>query len=110
MSNKWDINVQRLRACDAGEWDEAKHPRAKNGQFGSGGGSAKVKESGSAASPLKSLAESAKPAGNKTFSSEALSSEANKSLAHWIQNPMILTLSLVLMKLMEVGMMRYLIS
>lgn len=31
------VNLERIRACDAG-WDESKHPRADNGQFMSGGG------------------------------------------------------------------------
>lgn len=31
------VNLERIRACDAG-WDENKHPRADNGQFTSGGG------------------------------------------------------------------------
>lgn len=33
------INLERLRAYDA-EWEEDKHPRAENGQFTSGSGSA----------------------------------------------------------------------
>ena len=40
MSNKWGINFQRLRACDS-DWDESKHPRAGNGQFGVGGSGSK---------------------------------------------------------------------
>jgi hypothetical protein len=37
--DKTQINLERIRACDAG-WEENKHPRADNGQFtsGSGGG------------------------------------------------------------------------
>lgn len=31
------VNLERIRACDAG-WDENKHPLADNGQFTSGGG------------------------------------------------------------------------
>lgn len=37
--DKTKLNLERLRAYDA-EWDENKHPRADNGQFTSGGGSA----------------------------------------------------------------------
>lgn len=36
--DKTKINLERLRAYD--EWEESKHPRAKNGQFTSGSGSA----------------------------------------------------------------------
>lgn len=37
--DKTKINLERLRAYDA-EWEEDKHPRAENGQFTSGSGSA----------------------------------------------------------------------
>ena len=37
--DKTKVNLERLRAHDA-EWEESAHPRAKNGQFTSGGGSA----------------------------------------------------------------------
>ena len=37
--DKTKLNLERLRAYDA-EWEEDKHPRAENGQFTSGGGSA----------------------------------------------------------------------
>ena len=37
MADKTQINLERIRACDA-EWDESKHKRADNGQFTSGGG------------------------------------------------------------------------
>ena len=37
--DKTKLNLERLRAYDA-EWEEDKHPRAKNGQFTSGSGSA----------------------------------------------------------------------
>lgn len=33
--DKIKLNLERLRAYDA-EWEEDKHPRAKNGQFTSG--------------------------------------------------------------------------
>lgn len=39
IMDKSKINLERLRAYDA-EWEEDKHPRAKNGQFTSGSGSA----------------------------------------------------------------------
>lgn len=43
MADKTQINLERIRACDA-DWNENDHPRADNGQFtsGSGGGGAKV--------------------------------------------------------------------
>ena len=44
--DKTKLNLERLRAYDA-EWDENKHPRADNGQFTSGGGSAGGSSSGS---------------------------------------------------------------
>jgi len=37
MADKTQINLERIRACDA-EWDESKHKRADNGQFTSGSG------------------------------------------------------------------------
>ena len=37
MADKTQINLERIRACDA-EWEESKHPRSENGQFTSGGG------------------------------------------------------------------------
>lgn len=37
--DKTKLNLERMRAYDA-EWEESKHPRADNGQFTSGGGSA----------------------------------------------------------------------
>lgn len=57
--DKTQINVERMRACDA-EWEEQKHPRAENGQFtsgsGSAGGSAKSNAKPAAKSPLKKAA------------------------------------------------------
>ena len=37
--DKTKLNLERMRAYDA-EWEESKHPRADNGQFTSGAGSA----------------------------------------------------------------------
>lgn len=37
MSDKTEINLERIRAYDAG-WNESQHPRAKNGRFSSGHG------------------------------------------------------------------------
>ena len=57
--DKTQINVERMRACDA-EWEEQKHPHAGNGQFtsgsGSAGGSAKPNAEPAAKSPLKKAA------------------------------------------------------
>ena len=57
--DKTQINVERMRACDA-EWEEQKHPRAGNGQFtsgsGSAGSSAKPSTEPAAKSPLKKAA------------------------------------------------------
>lgn len=39
VMDKTKLNLERLRAYDA-EWEEDKHPRAENGQFTSGSGSA----------------------------------------------------------------------
>ena len=44
--DKTKLNLERLRAYDA-EWDENKHPRADNGQFTSGSGSAGSSSGGS---------------------------------------------------------------
>ena len=43
MADMSQVNLERLRGCDA-MWEENKHPRADNGQFtsGSGGGGVKV--------------------------------------------------------------------
>lgn len=57
--DKTQINVERMRTCDA-EWEEQKHPRAENGQFtsgsGSAGSSAKSNAEPAAKSPLKKAA------------------------------------------------------
>ena len=57
--DKTQINVERMRACDA-EWEEQKHPRGKSGQFtsgsGSAGSSAKPSAEPAAESPLKKAA------------------------------------------------------
>lgn len=57
--DKTKLNLERLRAYDA-EWEEDKHPRADNGQFTSGGGSAggklKPEESEAPKSPLRQAA------------------------------------------------------
>lgn len=37
MADKTQINLERIRACDA-EWEESKHPRSENGRFTSGSG------------------------------------------------------------------------
>ncbi len=50
MADKSLLNLLRIRACDEGEWDESEHPRAKNGQFTSGGAG------GGGASALKEVA------------------------------------------------------
>lgn len=51
--DKTKINLERLRAYDA-EWEEDKHPRAENGQFTSGSGSAGGSANGSSESSAKS--------------------------------------------------------
>lgn len=60
--DKTQINVERMRTCDA-EWEEQKHPRAGNGQFtsgsGSAGSSAKPSAEPVAESPLKKAAAAA---------------------------------------------------
>ena len=57
--DKTQINVERMRICDA-QREEQKHPRAKNGQFSSGsgsaGGPAKPSAEPAAKSPLKKAA------------------------------------------------------
>lgn len=57
--DKTQINVERMRTCDA-EWEEQKYPRAKSGQFtsgsGSAGGSAKPSADPAAKSPLQKAA------------------------------------------------------
>lgn len=58
MSDKSLLNLLRIRACDE-DWKEEDHPRAKNGQFtsgGAGGGAAKPVET------LKGVAEAFKTA------------------------------------------------
>lgn len=51
--DKTRLNLERLRAYDA-EWEEDKHPRAENGQFTSGSGSAGGGANGSSESSAKS--------------------------------------------------------
>ena len=55
MADKTQINLERIRACDA-EWEESKHPRSENGQFTSGSGAhvSKIQSGGKAkASSIK---------------------------------------------------------
>ena len=56
MADKTQINLERIRACDA-EWEESKHPRSENGQFTSGGGGgatvSKLPEGKTTASPQR---------------------------------------------------------
>lgn len=49
MPDKTQINLERIRACDA-EWEESKHPRSENGQFTSGSGAhvSKIQSGGKA--------------------------------------------------------------
>lgn len=55
--DKTKLNLERMRTYDA-EWEEDKHPRAENGQFTSGGGSASGgAESATIKSPLRQAAE-----------------------------------------------------
>lgn len=58
--DKTKLNLERLRAYDA-EWEENKHPRADNGQFTSGSGSA-----GEQKSPLRKAAEAIKGGSGKS--------------------------------------------
>lgn len=67
--DKTQINVERMRTCDA-EWEEQKHPRAENGQFTSG--------SGSAGSPAKSNAE---PAAKSPLKKAAAVAKGEKAAA-----------------------------
>lgn len=61
--DKTQTNLERMRANDA-DWEEQKHPRAENGQFSSGSGSAggsnKPSAEPTASSPLKKAAAAAK--------------------------------------------------
>lgn len=55
--DKTKLNLERMRTYDA-EWEEDKHPRAENGQFTSGGGSASGgAESATIKSPIRQAAE-----------------------------------------------------
>lgn len=38
MARHIHIHLDPVRTVDSGNWDESKHPRASNGQFGTGGG------------------------------------------------------------------------
>lgn len=64
--DKTQINLERMRANDA-DWEEQKHPRAKNGQFtsgsGSAGGASKPSAEPTAGSPLKKAAAAVKGSG-----------------------------------------------
>lgn len=53
MSKTIHIHVHHKPTRDAGEWEESKHPRAENGQFGKGsGGGAAAKKSAGSSKPL----------------------------------------------------------
>lgn len=64
--DKTQINLERMRANDA-DWEEQKHPRAKNGQFtsgsGSAGGASKPSAKPATGSPLKKAAAAVKGSG-----------------------------------------------
>lgn len=64
--DKTQINLERMRANDA-DWEEQKHPRAKNRQFtsgsGSAGGASKPSVKPAAGSPLKKAAAAVKGSG-----------------------------------------------
>lgn len=82
--DKTQINLERMRANDA-DWEEQKHPRAKNGQFtsgsGSAGGASKPSAKPAAGSPLKKAA-AVKGSGasgykGKSFSESLTGEDAN---------------------------------
>lgn len=75
--DKTKINLERLRACD--EWEESKHPRANNGQFTSGAGSAGGGSSKSQAANLSSLKKSGDKATKAAIS--ILGSDIKSALA-----------------------------
>lgn len=72
--DKTQINLERMRVNDA-DWEEQKHPRAKNGQFtsgsGSAGGASKPSAEPAAGSPLKKAAAAVKGSGASGYKNEA---------------------------------------
>lgn len=80
--DKSKVNLERLRAYDA-EWEESKHPRADNGQFTSGSGSAgKKSEPEASKSPLRQAAETIQggASGTKKYNQKDLQKLANNYL------------------------------
>ena len=67
--DRTQINIDRLRACDA-TWNENDHPRADNGQFTSGSGG------GGATQTLKNVA-------NAVGGSHPMAAEVQKDIDYW---------------------------
>ena len=85
--DKTKLNLERMRAYDA-EWEESKHPRADNGQFTSGGGSAGGgAESGEIKSPLRQAAEVMQGGSGKKDTSYTANSQQTKADKTIRENP-----------------------
>lgn len=82
--DKTKLNLERLRAYDA-EWEEDKHPRADNGQFTSGGGSAGSSSGGKF--PLRQAAEVMQGGGSKKDTSYTANSQQTKADKAIRENP-----------------------
>lgn len=93
--DKTKLNLERMRAYDA-EWEESKHPRAENGQFTSGSGSANGSSESSAKShnsatepksPLRQAAETIQGGGGKKDTSYTANSQQTKADKAIRENP-----------------------
>ena len=65
--NKAHVNDSAFSICD--EWDESKHPRAANGQFGSGGASSAPTKASKAPAKANTSTPAKKPAQAKSTNS-----------------------------------------
>ncbi|MCP2041662.1 hypothetical protein L1281_002273 [Neisseria sp. HSC-16F19] len=90
---------QRVRQAMDAEWDESKHPRAANGQFGSGGQSAmkSVKAVSKGKTDLKNLFQTAisNSSGNSVYSdfatvskeaADAVRAEVGRDITGWVHS------------------------
>ena len=79
IMDKYKINLERLRAYDA-EWEEDKHPRAENGQFTSGSGSAGGSANGSSESSAKSHNSATEPKSPLRQAAETMQGKSTKAV------------------------------
>lgn len=89
MHDRTAVAIQKARALLGKEFDESKHPRAENGQFGSGGGGAKPRTPAQRSAHADSLSSDAwertragERSGAATAHREAAQAHQNAAAAH----------------------------